>query len=386
MYDKTGAPMKLIHLSDLHLGKRVHEYSMLEDQTYILAQILSIIDKETPDAVLLCGDIYDKRVPPETSITLFDNFLVELSQRQCKVFIISGNHDSPERMAFGNKLMTASGIYLSPVYKKEITPISLTDPYGTVNFYMLPFIKPADVRAQFKNVEITSYTDAVQTALDYLQINIQERNVLLTHQFVTGSERSDSEDISVGGTDNVSASVFNAFDYVALGHIHKPQTITRETLRYCGTPLKYSFSEANQEKSVTIIEMLQKGNTSIRTIPLCPLHNMVEIKGTYMELIAKSYYENLNLEDYFHITLTDENDVPDAMNKLRTIYKNVLKLDYDNTRTRTNSILQADTTVEQKSPLVLLQEFYELQNNAPMSNEQQNFVKTLIETIWEENT
>lgn len=378
--------MKLIHLSDLHLGKRVNEFSMLEDQQYILQQILSIIDTQEPDTVLLCGDIYDKPVPPAAAVALFDDFLVNLAKRNCKTFVISGNHDSPERIAFGGKLISASGVFLSPVYQKNITPISLSDSFGIVNFYMLPFIKPAHVRAQFPEIEIESYTDALQTAVDYLQVDTSVRNVLLTHQFVTGSERSDSEDISVGGTDNVAASVFRDFDYVALGHIHKPQNVTRETLRYCGTPLKYSFSEANQQKSVSVVTLAEKGNITLETIPLVPLRDMRKIKGTYMEVTAKSFYENFSLDDYFHVTLTDENDIPDAMNKLRTIYKNIMKLDYDNKRTQSNAKIESDTTIEQKSPLTLLEEFYALQNNQELSTEQRALVENLIQTIWEDNT
>lgn len=378
--------MKLIHLSDLHLGKRVNEFSMLEDQQYILQQILKIIDVQAPDAVLLCGDIYDKPVPPATAVALFDNFLVSLSKKGCKTFVISGNHDSPERIAFGGKLMGTSGVFLSPVYQKDIVPISLTDSFGTVNFYMLPFIKPAHVRVQFPEVEIESYTDALRTAVDYLQVDTSQRNVLLTHQFVTGSERSDSEDVSVGGTDNVAASVFQAFDYVALGHIHKPQNVTRETLRYCGTPIKYSFSEANQQKSVSVVTLEEKGNTHLSTIPLTPLRDMQEIKGSYMEVAAKPFYENFALENYFHVTLTDEDDIPDAMNKLRTIYKNIMKLDYDNQRTRASAKIESDTAIEQKSPLTLLEEFYTLQNNQPLSAEQKAFAENIIQTIWEDNT
>ena len=376
--------MKFIHLSDLHIGKRVNEFSMLKDQEFILAQILTIIDDEQPQGIFIAGDVYDKSVPSAEAVALFDNFLFSLSERKLKVFVISGNHDSPERIAFGARLMNRSGIYMSPVYQKIIEPIRLQDKDGEINIYLLPFIKPVQVRAQFPEMTIETYTDALQVAVDQLNIDVSQKNVLLTHQFVTGSERSDSEDISVGGSDNVSASIFKDFDYVALGHIHKPQNMGRETIRYCGTPLKYSFSEAKQRKSVTVVELQDKGNTVVRTVELIPKRDMVEIKGTYMELTAKSYYDQMNVEDYVHITLTDEDDILDALNKLRTIYKNIMKLDYDNQRTRTNTVISGQADIENKSPLELLSEFFELQNNQPLSSMQKAFSEKLINQLWED--
>ena len=376
--------MKFIHLSDLHIGKRVNEFSMLKDQEFILAQILTIIDDEQPQGIFIAGDVYDKSVPSAEAVALFDNFLYSLSERKLKVFVISGNHDSPERIAFGSRLMNRSGIYMSPVYQKRIEPIRLQDKDGEINIYLLPFIKPVQVRAQFPEMTIETYTDALQVAVDQLNIDVSQKNVLLTHQFVTGSERSDSEDISVGGSDNVSASIFKDFDYVALGHIHKPQNMGRETIRYCGTPLKYSFSEAKQRKSVTVVELQDKGNTVVRTVELIPKRDMVEIKGTYMELTAKSYYDQMNVEDYVHITLTDEDDILDALNKLRTIYKNIMKLDYDNQRTRTNTVISGQADIENKSPLELLSEFFELQNNQPLSSMQKAFSEKLINQLWED--
>jgi exonuclease SbcD len=356
---------------------------MLEDQEYILTKIINVVDDEKPDVVLIAGDVYDKSVPSAEAVALFDDFLVRISKRDLKVFVISGNHDSPERIAFGSRLMNASGVHMSPVYSNTIDPVTLTDRHGKLNIYMLPFIKPAHVRAYFPEATIETYTDAVRTVIENVKVDRSVRNVILTHQFVTGSERSDSEDISVGGSDNVSASIFDGFDYVALGHIHKPQTIVRETLRYCGTPLKYSFSEANHKKSVTIVEMQDKGNTCIRTVELTPKRDMCEIRGTYMELTAKSYYDSLNCDDYFHITLTNEEDVPDALNKLRVIYKNIMKLDYDNKRTRSGGVTTNINDIENKSPLELVSEFYELQNNQPISEEQKLLLGKLIEKIWE---
>ena len=375
--------MKFIHLSDLHLGKRVNEYSMLEDQEYILKIIINIVDDEKPDGVIIAGDVYDKSVPAAEAVQLFDNFLVQLAKRKLEVFVISGNHDSPERIAFGARIMDASGIHMSPVYDGNIAPISMRDGYGTVDVYMLPFIKPAHVR-RFCDDEITTYTDAINHAISKLSINHDNRNILVTHQFVTGSSRSESEEISVGGSDNVDAYVFEPFDYVALGHIHSPQNCGSEYIRYCGTPLKYSFSEANDQKSVTVVEFLEKGNVSYKTVGLISLHDLVELKGTYKELTLKEFYENTTWqEDYTHITLTDEEDIPDAIGKLRTVYHRLMKLDYDNKRTRSSMEIRGATDVESKSPLELFSDFYELQNNHSMNPEQFEYMKSLIEKTWE---
>ena len=375
--------MKLIHLSDLHLGKRVNEYSMLEDQEYILKKIVNIIDEEQPDGVIIAGDVYDKSVPPADAVQLFDDFLVQLSRRSLEVFVISGNHDSPERIAFGSRIMDAGGIHLSPVYSGKIAPFAMKDEYGTVNIYMLPFIKPAMVR-RFCEEEIATYTDAVWYVVSQMNVDPSERNVLITHQFVTGASRSESEEISVGGTDNVDAGVFEAFDYVALGHIHSPQNCGSDRIRYCGTPLKYSFSEARDQKSVTVVELAEKGDVSYRTVDLIPQYDMVELKGTYEELTAKSFYENTTWqEDYTHLTLTDEEDIPDAIGKLRTVYHRLMKLDYDNRRTRSNAEIGGESEIDSKSPLELFKDFYSLQNNQPMSPEQTEFMKKLIEKTWE---
>ena len=377
--------MKFIHLSDLHIGKRVNEYSMIEDQKYILKKIVQIIDDIKPDGVIIAGDVYDKPVPSAEAVELFDDFLFRLSKMELNVFVISGNHDSPERIAFASRLIEKSGIYMSPVYAGEVKPITMTDEFGELDVYMLPFIKPAHVRRYFEDAEIKTYTEALKIAVDNMNIDTSKRNIIITHQFVTGSERCESEELSVGGTDNVDASVFADFDYVALGHIHGPQNCASEKIRYCGTPLKYSFSEANHKKSVTVVELTEKGNLKIDTLPLTPLRDMKEIKGTYEEIMSKDFYSGTTYqEDYMHITLTDEEDVYDAIGRLRTVYKNLMKLDYDNKRTRgaSHSALVAD--VENKSHFELFADFYEELNSQPMSDEQSKYIQSLIEKIWEE--
>ena len=377
--------MKFVHISDLHLGKRVNEFSMIEDQEYILTKIINVIDEYKPDAIIIAGDVYDKSVPSAEAVELFDDFLVRLSKRDLKVFVISGNHDSAERIAFGGRLMDKSGIYMSPVYNGQVEPVTLNDDFGEINVYMLPFVKPSNVRRFFPDHEIVSYTDAIKAAVDAMNMDTSKRNILITHQFVTGADRTESEDVSVGGTDNVDASVFADFDYVALGHIHRGQKCGgSEYMRYCGTPLKYSFSEAKDKKSITIVDIKAKNDISLEFVPLVPKRDMVEIKGTYEEIMLKSFWEHTSYnEDYMHITLTDEEDIPDVLTKLRVIYKNIMKLDYDNKRTRTINEISGAKNIKEKSPMEHFGDFYELQNGQPLNEEQSEFLTDIIEQIWE---
>lgn len=378
--------MKIIHLADLHIGKRVNEFSMIDDQKHILNQILEIIDKEKPDAVIIAGDVYDKQVPSIEAVELLDSFISDISKRKTTTFIISGNHDSAERLAFGSSLMAMGKIYISPVYNGKISKYTLKNDFGSANFYLLPFVKPSHVKRFFPDEKIESYTDAIKVVVDNLKLDTSEINILIAHQFVTGASRTESEEISVGGLDNVDASVFEDFDYVALGHIHRPQKIGTERIRYCGTPLKYSFSEVNDTKSVSIIEINSKEDFNLRMIPLIPKRDMRKIRGTYEELTTKNSYENTNTDDYIHVTLTDEFNVADAIQKLRVIYKNIMKLEYDNMRTReSRKINLDDMVIENKNPLEIFSEFYKLQNNKEMNDEQKEIIKKIMEEVWEEN-
>ena len=375
--------MKLFHLSDLHIGKRVNEVSMLEDQEYILTQIIRMIDEQKPDALLIAGDVYDKSVPSAEAVTLFDDFLCRLAARALPVLIISGNHDSPERLAFGNRLLGHAGIHISPVYDGRISRVTLCDGHGDVHFWLLPFIKPIHVKRYYPDEQIESYTDAVRVVLEKMEIDREARNVLLTHQFVTGAATCESEEVSVGGSDNVDASVFEGLDYVALGHIHGPQNVGSNHVRYCGTPLKYSFSEAGHYKSVTVVNLGAKGDVHLETLPLIPRHDMRQIRGTFAQLTDKAYYGAQTTDDYLHIVLTDEEDVQEAVGRLRVIYPNLMKLSYDNTRTRRDQVIDGAEDVQRKSPLQLFEELYESQNNQPMSGEQRRFAQELIESIRE---
>lgn len=371
--------MKFFHLSDLHLGKRLNEFSMTEDQAYILDQILTLTEEEKPDAVVIAGDVYDKAVPSAEAVRLFDEFLVRLAQRHLSVFVISGNHDSPERIAFGSRLLDAAGIHLSPVYNGTVEPVTLCDAFGPVDFYLLPFVKPLHIRRFYPDEPADTYTQALAAAVSHMPLDSTRRNVLVTHQFVTGASRSDSEELSVGGADNVDSAVFEEFDYVALGHIHSPQHCGSEKIRYCGTPLKYSFSEAKDQKSVTVVELKEKGSLTIRTLPLTPLHELIELKGSFAELTDPAFYENTTRQtDYVHLTLTDEEDIPDAVGKLRRIYQGLMKLDYDNTRTRSNQEITGAELTRTQSPLELFASFYELQNNQPMTAQQLVFLEELL--------
>lgn len=383
--------MKLIHLSDLHIGKRVHGFSILEEQKYILQQILQIIKRERADGVMIAGDLYDKGIPPAEAVQVFDKFLTNLADLNIAVMAISGNHDSAERIAFGASLLKGRNVYLSPVYDGKVCTVTLKDSYGDVNIYLLPFLKPAVVRhaleAKYQEeLQIESYQKAVETAIQEMKIDKEKRNVLVAHQFVTGAKQCESEEVQVGGMDQVSAEIFTDFDYVALGHLHSPQKVGRDTIRYCGTPLKYSFSEADQEKSVTVIEMLEKGNVKISTIPLKPLRDMRKIKGSYLEITSKAFYETVNQQDYVQVILTDEEDIPDGLQKLRLFYPNLMCMEYDNKRTKTLQKFSVTEEIEQKSEIELFEELFVLQNNQPMSKVQKEFVRNLIEKLKEGGT
>ena len=376
--------MKFLHLADLHLGKRVNGFSMLEDQAHILRQILAILDDEQPDGVLIAGDVYDKSVPSVEAVGLVDGFLTELRTRGVQVLLISGNHDSPERLAFGGRVMDSCGIHISPVYDGALAPVTLQDAFGPVHVWLLPFVKPAHVRRWFPDADIESYTDAVAEAVAHMDIDTAVRNVLVTHQFVTGGTRSGSEELSVGGTDNVDSGVFAPFDYVALGHLHGAQHIGRETIRYAGSPLKYSFSEARQHKSVTVVTLGEKGDVQVRTVALTPLRELREIRGSYDELTARSFYEHTTYRsDYLHLILTDEQDVFDAMSRLRTIYPYLMTLDYDNARTRAAGGMSVPAETERRTPLELFEALYTRQNHRPMSEVQRAYIAQLMEQIME---
>lgn len=378
--------MKFMHLADLHLGKRVNEFSMLEDQKYVLKQVLDLIDEEQAEGLFIAGDIYDKPIPSIEAVRLFDDFLTRLSERHVPVYLISGNHDSIERVSFGAKLMSGSGIHMATEYDGTVDVVTVEDKYGAIDIYLLPFIKPAQVRAVWgeEAEDIRTYQDALAFVMSRLTIHGSNRNILLAHQFVAGTVVCDSEEHAVGGLDQVDPACFDGFDYVALGHLHGAQQAGRETVRYAGTLLKYSFSEVKHKKSVTIVELKDKGQVELYTRPIIPLHEMREIRGSYAEVTCKANYENTDTKDYVHITLTDEEDVFDAVGKLRAIYPNLMRLDYDNARTKQNQIIAASGQEDEKDPLTLVDELFVQQNNKSMSDEQREYMQELIRKVWEE--
>lgn len=380
--------MKILHTSDLHIGKRANEYALLEEQEFVLKQIIDIAQSEKPEAIILAGDIYDKSIPSAEAVSLFDDFLVNLAKLGKDIFIISGNHDSAERIAFASRIMETSKIHLSPVFNGKIVPIILNDGETELAVYMLPFIKPAIVQHfADQGTEIKTYDEAMRYVISQMGIDKSRRNILVTHQFITNAERTESEDVMVGGLDNIDASAFDSFDYVALGHLHRPQSCGKETIRYSGSPLKYSFSEVNDKKSVTIIEINGEETPIITERPLTPLHEWFDLRGSYDELTAKTFYDGKGYQEAFvRITLTDEDDIPDGMRKLKSIYHRLMELRYDNKRTRAGmTSIGKPMDVEALQPDKLFGDLFEKQNGQALSEEQKRYMNETIETIFNKN-
>lgn len=376
--------MKLFHLSDLHIGKRVCERSLIEDQKYIIDRIIGHIEAQKPDAVMIAGDVYDRSLPSEEAVALFDDFLYRLSETGTAALIVSGNHDSQERVAYGGRIMNKNGIYIAPEfnrynYEKIIEPVVLEDGSGKINFYLLPFVTPAAVRAAKENSQAGSYTEAVKTVIDDMDVNRSQRNILIAHQFVTGAETCESETFSVGGSDNIDAAVFEDFDYVALGHLHGPQSVGRDTIRYSGTPLKYSFSEANHKKSITVIDIESKGQLSISEIPLdAPLHDWKIYKGDFDEVIL-----NEKTNDYVKVILTDDENISDAVNKLREYFPNMLQLSFDNRRFESQYDAARLENVTSLSLPELFAEFYLRKNSAELDERRKKAVEDVFKEVRE---
>ena len=378
--------MKFFHLADLHLGKRVNGFPMIEDQKIILDQILELADTEHPDAVVIAGDVYDKSIPSVEAVNLMDDFLVELVRRKLQVFVISGNHDSAERVSYGGRVMEQSGIHISPRIS-GCGPIRLDDQYGPLYIYLIPYIHPSVVREAYPEEKVTDWTQAMEVLIRNAHVDPAARNIAVAHQYVTASgvrpEECDSEQKHIGGLDNVDYSVFDAFDYAALGHLHGPQRIGRDTVRYAGSPLKYSFSEEKHKKSVTLVEIKEKGQVEYRQLPLVPARDFKTVRGIFSEVMSPGFTAPLSAEDYYRIILTDEQDVDQALARLRKyFYKNLMDLEYDNTRTRTQSDIDAGEEALEKEPIEVLQELFLKQNGTAMNDFQTQTAARLIEEIW----
>lgn len=373
--------MKLFHLSDLHLGKRVYAFSMLRDQQYVLKQVCALAEKHQPDGILLSGDLYDKPIPPVEAVQLLDEFLTKMQQMGIAVYAISGNHDSAGRVDFGSRILQQQNLHICGAFDGKLYHVSKEDAFGEIHFYLLPFLKPAIVSAFREGGESLTYAEAVKWALETMDIDTTKRNVLLAHQFVTWkgtAEESDSETKTLGGVDEMDASLFFDFDYVALGHLHSPQHIGRDTIRYGGSPLKYSFSELRQKKGVTLVEIQEKGNITTEFLPLEPLHPLREIKGTLADLLEAAE-EAGGSEDYVRAILTDEGAVYDPVGRLRVYYPNLMTLEMAQRGERQEDFsLQLDQ--EQLSGPALFAGFFEKQNDREMSEAQ----KALVEKIWQD--
>ena len=371
--------MKILHLADLHIGKIIYEQSLLEDQEYMLKQIEKIIEKEKIEAVLISGDIYDRSIPPADAVEVLDKFLNNLI-KILKVFIISGNHDSKERLNFGSKIFENDGLYIQTTYNGRIRKVELDE---KINIYMLPFIKPIEVKQYFENEKIETYNDAIKNIIENEKLDKTKINILMAHQFVTSGttnpETCESETINVGGLDNVDASNFSEFDYVALGHIHGPQKIGEEKIRYSGTMLKYSFSEVNHHKSVVIIE-IKNGKVDFKLEPLIPLRDMRKIQGPIEELVKKENYEGTNQQDYIKAIITNEEAIYDAIGQIRKIYPNTLSLDILNSKSYNSDMnIENFEKIKEKSEFELFNDFYEFQNSVRLDEEQSEIIKKVIE-------
>ena len=383
--------MKFLHLADLHLGKILQEQSLIEDQEYMLNQIIEIIEKENIDAVLISGDVYDRSVPPAEAVNLLDCFLKTLiKELKIKVFMIAGNHDSKDRLAFGSKIFEDEGLYIESKYNGDLRKVELQDEYGKLYIYMLPFVKPIEVKQFFEDDLENNYNTAINKIISEEKINVKERNIILVHQFVTAGmvepERTESEVLSLGGIENVDVSNFNDFDYVAIGHVHRPQKIGRNTARYAGTMLKYSFSEINHNKTIPIIELKDKGDININLVQLNPLRDMREIKGPIEELIKQENYECGNTNDYIKAVITNEEPVYDAIGQIRRIYPNTLKLEIRNSKTISNVEEQNINleNVKKKTELELFADFYKAQNNADLDEKRTEIIKNIISEVKHE--
>lgn len=372
--------MRILHTSDLHIGKRLNDVSLIDDQKYVLEQITDIAESKECDAVIIAGDVYDKSNPSAEAMTLFNDFLMSLCERKIPVYIISGNHDSQERVAYFSGFARNMGVYISEGCKESPEVYTLEDEYGKVNIYLLPFIKPIDARRVLPDRKIETYEDAVREILENAEINESERNIMVCHQFVTGASLCESEELAIGGLDNISAELFEKFDYVAMGHIHGPQKIKRETLRYSGSPLKYSFSEANHKKSVSIVDLKEKGEITVTTAPLELLHDVREVKGSLVQLMDMPYSE-----DYVRVTVTDENIVPDARISLLTVFPNMMKFAVENSKTAGQAEEIELSSVEDRSPAELFCDFYKfVNNNEPPTQEHIALFNEAMERLGED--
>lgn len=384
--------MKLLHLSDLHIGKSVNGYSMLEEQKNAFRQIIEYIIVEKPSALLIAGDIYDRAIPSVEAVRVFDEFLTNLLHTNIDVLIIAGNHDSPDRLNYANRILSEMRLHICGTFDGKMKPITLSDEFGKVNFYLLPFIKPIIVRGYCSDKEIESYDDAIRMILENIEIKVEERNILVSHQFFTKKgmdlERSDSEINIVGGIDEIDASILSLFDYVALGHLHGSQKVGAENIRYAGSPIKYSFSECKQNKCVLMIDIKEKGDITVKELPLKAIHDLREIKGKFDELLRADIAMVGNKDDYLRIVITDDDEIIDPMNKLRSVYPNAMVLGFENSRTsiELEKIGSSAENIESLSEYDLFSQFYTDITGCTMTEEQAAIIHNLLDEESENET
>ena len=381
--------MKFFHLSDLHIGKQLHRYNLKEDQQVILKEVITYAKELRPDAIVIAGDIYDKSVPSAEAVNVFDEFLTDLSEitPEIPILIISGNHDSPDRLKYASEILKRHHIYLAgnvPERPEEhIEKVTLHDAYGEVNFYLLPFMKPAYVKNIFVDGTPETYSATVKEIIKREKIDYKDkRNVLVSHQFYVGEkaespETCDSEVFSVGGIDNVDIGSVKEFDYVALGHLHGAQCIGKPEIRYCGTLLKYSVSESTQNKSLTVVTLKAKGEKpEIENYPLHPLRDVRKKKGTLDEIIKEA--QETEKDDYISITLTDEIDPYKPKEQLERIFSHILEIRVDNQRTRTK-LKEMDEELVMKDPFTSFAEFYKEMQGREMNGEEETIMKEIFD-------
>lgn len=374
--------MRFLHTADLHIGKVMYEFSLEEDQNFILNEILKVAKEREVDALLLAGDIFDRSVPTAEAMQLFDSFLNRCVEMELKVLLVSGNHDSPKRLAYGSSLFKQNGLHFATFPKEQIERITLKDDFGVVNFYLLPFFKPS----YFSLGSEAEATGAVIKKTMEADFQEEERNVLLTHYFVGDKgkmpELSDSENPAyVGGLDLVPASLFEAFDYTALGHIHKAQKVGGGNIYYSGTPLAYSFSEAGRQKSIQLVELKEKGSLTIEAIPLTPLKEVRVIKGDLWELIKEEVVSLSNKEDYIKAVLTNKEALLDPMSILRSVYPNVMEIEIEQQLFKSTDFSIEGTQERNKSPLALLLDFFEFVYDEPMEEELKELAAALLKEV-----
>lgn len=378
--------MKLIHTGDLHIGKTVNDFCLLEDQKNALQQILAIAKEEKADAIVLAGDIYDRSIPGAEAVVLLDEFLWETKKADIMVFMISGNHDSPERVSFGSNILQEQGIYIAGMYahgeEQEMKKVSCKDAFGTVHFYLMPFSKPSPLGCKTSHELAEKLIQKAQRTFEP-----GDRNVLVTHFFVTDQgkepQMAESEStIHVGGLDNVEASLFESFDYVALGHIHRAQQIGERPIYYAGAPVKHSFSEANQEKSVYVVELLEKGTQSVEKRVIRPLHEMRKIKGRIEDLTQKEVLESADRHDYIQATLTNEEELIDPIGTLRSVYPNVMQLILSKNDLN-DRVSESRISRDTKSPLELFGDFFELVRGQTIDEDRRKKVEEALKEAEE---